>query len=100
MAHAVSLDPSLCHDCGIDTTPCTGRRGCRHIGKWEHYMVHNALWRLAGEIAGFLCIGCLEHRLGRTLTPLAFPDFPINWPCKWGTPRLAARKIGTAPQGA
>jgi hypothetical protein len=90
-------------DCGVDTTPCTGKRGCRHIGRWEHYMVHPEVWRAAGmqpptikqynETDGdFLCIGCLEARLGRTLTPDYFIAAPINNPDdSWKTPRLRDR---------
>src|SRR5215813_2211105 len=59
---------AICEDCGMDTTPCTGKRGCRHRGRWEYYMVHDALWRKAKMRSGFLCIGCLERRLGRMLT--------------------------------
>ena len=46
-----TVSPALsspCRDCGIETTPCTGRRGCRHKGKWEHYMVLAAVWEAAG----------------------------------------------------
>ena len=82
----------LCQDCGVDTTPCTGKRGCRHKGKWEHYMVTKALWEQAGMDSGFLCIGCLERRIGRRLTPADFPDLPINYPDPWDTERLASRK--------
>jgi hypothetical protein len=83
---------SPCADCGMDTTPCTGKRGCRHIGKWEHYMVHHELWAQAGMTTGLLCIGCLERRLGRTLTAADFTPWLINLPSPWDTPRLAARK--------
>lgn len=96
----MSVEPNLCADCGVDTVPCTGHRGCRHIGKWEHYMVHNALWRQAGDVDGFLCVGCLERRIGRQLTPLDFTEFPINWPSEWDTPRLAARKLSLAHRSA
>jgi hypothetical protein len=24
---------SLCRDCGTDTAPCSGKRGCRHAGR-------------------------------------------------------------------
>ena len=84
--------PDPCTDCGLDTTPCTGRRGCRHIGKWEHYMVHDDVWATAGMEEGFLCVGCLEGRLGRELTAADFTPAPINDPDPWDTPRLAARK--------
>ena len=83
-----------CQDCGANTTPCTGKRGCRHKGRWEHYMVKNVVWKAAGMAAGFLCIGCLERRLGRTLLPGDFTKAPINEERSWDTPRLAARKRG------
>lgn len=63
-------------------------------------MVHEAVWLAAGmnlytpEVgSGFLCVGCIEKRLGRELTHADFPDYPINWPDPWDTPRLAARKV-------
>jgi hypothetical protein len=87
----------LCQDCGVDTTPCTGQRGCRHGGRWEHYMVHNSLWRAAGMDVGALCIGCLEARIGRRLRPSDFTPAPINDPGDpWNTPRLADRLRGSA----
>jgi hypothetical protein len=66
-----ALCRSICKDCGTDTTPSEGAR--------EDYMVHNELWRAAGmpeEDGGFyLCIGCLEKRLGRELTAEDFTSF-------------------------
>jgi hypothetical protein len=99
---------SLCKDCGADTTPCTGKRGCRHIGRWEHYMVTGDVWKAAGMRAptvkrynetdgDFLCIGCIEKRLGRTLTAADFTNASINEPSPWDTPRLAERKAGGCP---
>jgi hypothetical protein len=38
----------ICKDCGADTTPCTGKRGRRHKGRWEHYMVTGDVWKAAG----------------------------------------------------
>ena len=35
---------SRCKDCGMDTMPCTGKRGDRHKERWEYYMVHDKLW--------------------------------------------------------
>lgn len=56
-------------------------------------MVSNDVWKAAGMGEGFLCIGCLEIRLGRTLTAADFPaHLPINDPDPWDTPRLANRK--------
>ena len=58
--------PEVCNDCS------------RSIhGEW--YMVHDDLWPLAKD-GGFLCISCLEGRLGRRLTPVDFKDVPANDP--------------------
>lgn len=64
---AVVLD-WRCLDCGVDTDAID-----------EYYMVHDALWRegAAGDRAQ-LCIGCLEARLGRTLTAADFTDAEVN----------------------
>ena len=83
---------AICSDCGTDTTPCTGKRGCRHKGKWEYYMVHKKLWARANMSDGFLCVACLERRLGHDLKPKHFTDAPINEPCPWDTQLLASRK--------
>lgn len=40
--------------------------------------MHNELWTLAGAAEGYLCIGCLEDRLGRRLAREDFTDVPIN----------------------
>lgn len=84
---------AICADCGMDTAPCTGKRGCRHKGRWEYYAVHDAIWAEAGVGDGYLCIGCLESRLGRTLTPADFKtEALISDPYDpWHTPRLASR---------
>jgi hypothetical protein len=86
--------PYSCADCGVDTAPDDDRRyrGARHS---EYYMVSDSVWQAAGMPAEdgwhFLCIGCLEQRLGRTLTRRDFTDVPINRPDRWNTPRLNAR---------
>src|SRR5262249_31316161 len=89
---------ALCADCGVDTTPCTGRRGCRHTGRWEYYVVRNEIWRAVGMEDGFLCIGCLEARLRRRLTRRDFPRYPINdahdpWHTRRLVDRLRARAV-------
>jgi hypothetical protein len=58
-----------CHDCGQNT---------HEIG--EYYMVQFALWKQVAPDCqdGILCIGCLEARLGRTLTPADFTDCAVN----------------------
>jgi hypothetical protein len=88
-----------CHDCGRDTLPTDwGSRA-------EWYMVHDHVWAAAGMDgmdSGFLCIGCLEARLGRRLTPgdfiaaklhdLSIADDDYAW--SYRTPRLLARLTG------
>jgi hypothetical protein len=64
----------ICKDCCMDTTP-RKRPG-------EYYMIHDALWFAAGmthhpdgedaQFKEYLCIGCLEKRLGRELTGVDF----------------------------
>ncbi len=81
-----------CRDCGVDTTPCTGKRGCRHKGTWELYMVNGEVWAAAGMEQGFLCVGCLENRIGRELDSFDFTSAPCNYAHPWDTPRLADRK--------
>jgi hypothetical protein len=92
----------ICKDCGVDTTPCTGKRGCRHIGRWEHYMVLDEVWARAcmplidpadpKGASGYLCIGCLEKRVGRKLHFADFTGAPINDPDHpWNTRRLRSR---------
>jgi hypothetical protein len=61
-----------CADCGYDTISD------------EYYMVRNAVWEraLGHPIPNFddtiLCIGCLERRIGRTLTRYDFTNCPLN----------------------
>ncbi len=45
-------------------------------------MVDEEIWEQAGlsQRGGMLCIGCLEHRLGRKLWGCDFTDLPINDP--------------------
>lgn len=63
-----------CADCGTDTAP--------YEGPCEYYAVHNEIWGRAGmdKDGGFLCIGCLEKRLGRPLHRADFGHAPINSP--------------------
>lgn len=68
--HPKALCP--CADCGIDTMPT-----CR-CHDAEYYMVHDQVWEAAGLGRGHLCIGCLEARLGRRLTPDDFTQARVN----------------------
>ena len=58
-----------CTDCGNDT-------------KNEYYMLEHDLWLKVnnGRRHGFLCIGCVEVRLGRELNAFDFLDVPVNQP--------------------
>ena len=63
-----------CLDCGVDTAAID-----------EYYMVTDEVWASANPAddpdepgAGMLCIGSLERRLGRKLTPSDFTDCPVN----------------------
>jgi hypothetical protein len=95
---------SICIDCGADTTPCTGKRGCRHKGRHEYYMVRDRVWAEAGMRTGivyhhggggdYLCIGCLERRIGRKLHFADFIDVTVNDPDHpWHTRRLRSRLL-------
>lgn len=46
----------------------------------EYYMVHDDVWAKSGmeKRGGMLCVGCLEQRLGRTLTKKDFTKYPVN----------------------
>ena len=100
-----------CIDCGINTAPGLLNREqmeCAMAADWnnqgveqtvdEHsevYSVKSAIWKAAGmePMAGCLCIGCLERRLGRTLRPRDFQrKHPFNRVP--GTDRLLARRQG------
>lgn len=56
-----------CADCDFDT-------------KTEYYMLEHDLWLKVnnGRRQGFLCIGCVEKRLGRELNAFDFLDAPVN----------------------
>ena len=57
-----------CLECGANT----GKIG-------EFYIVRAEVWLLANPAGdGMLCIGCLEQRLGRSLTRLDFTEAPCN----------------------
>jgi hypothetical protein len=98
-----------CIDCGINTHPGSLNRQRMEQAlaiDWnnqgvtvtfdEHsevFMVKDKIWKAAGmeEFGGCLCVGCLEKRLGRMLTP---KDFMHNHPFNAlpGTERLMVRR--------
>lgn len=80
-----------CCDCGTNTIEIN-----------EHYFLHHDLWAAAMAAAApakpnphgteMLCVGCVETRLGRPLTPADFfPDLPINGPDETRSDRLKDR---------
>jgi hypothetical protein len=66
----------------------------------ETYFVHEHVWKAAGmePWVGCLCIGCLEERIGRRLTPDDFPDHAFNNYAP-RTPRLLERQGRYDPLG-
>ena len=78
---------------------CTDCRWCTPL-LGEYYMVHDNVWKAAGmePEGGCLCIGCLEERLGRMLTPDDFTDCLLNDPDKpqGASSRLRKRLTGKA----
>lgn len=75
-----------CHMCWMQQHVCLDCKWNTHVIH-EYYRVTNEVWLQAvpGN-HGMLCVGCLEKRLGRELTPADFElDVPINhnspmWP--------------------
>ena len=51
---------------------------CERSIQNERYVVRNTVWKKAGDVSGRLCVGCIEKRLGRKLTPKDFPRTPLN----------------------
>lgn len=86
-----------CKDCGVDTgnmpTELAGRD--RRIHYSEFYSIKNSLWKKAkgGSDDYYLCVGCLERRIGRPLRGRDFTKFPVNYLKYWDTPRLIDRKL-------
>jgi hypothetical protein len=91
-------DDAPCSDCGALTL--SAEPGARN----EWYAVTDEVWAAAGLGSGYLCVGCLEARLGRRLRPEDFKDIPgglndlaiaddrYSW--SWRSERLTARLRG------
>lgn len=58
----------LCKDCKVNTHKIN-----------EYYGVKDSIWKLAKGGKSMLCVGCLEVRIGRKLTPEDFSGAPINF---------------------
>lgn len=50
----------------------------------DQYMVTRDVWDKVKGDERFLCLSCVEGRLGRPLHISDFPDVPINQPVLWG----------------
>lgn len=73
-----------CVDCSHDTL------------QNEYYMVRHEIWKEYGAGKRMLCVGCLEMRMGRRLTPPDFLDAPINYmSISSKSPRLVNRLFST-----
>ena len=89
-----------CRDCRAETL--SGEAGVRT----EFYVVHDHVRQAAGAPAGYLCVGCLETRLGRRLhrrdfTTIMINDLNCHRPDKawwWRSDRLVDRLTAPAPQ--
>lgn len=57
----------LCADCSADTSDLD-----------EYYMLQPDVWHTVADLE-MLCIGCVEHRLGRTLAADDFLPCPLNF---------------------
>ena len=55
-------------------------------------MTRDEIWAEAGDVEGVLCVGCLEERLGRVLTPEDFLPLPVNDDDELDSVRLRTRK--------
>jgi len=69
----------------------------------EFYIVKNEVWDAAVGPDSFidysyLCIGCLELRLGRRLVPSDFTDAPVNEIHEAKSPRLRDRLTRVRPR--
>ena len=89
---AEAMDCADCAICAVD---------CCDID--EYYLVHDDLWKEFGVVHGMLCVGCLEQRMGRQLTPADFKErVGINGPDESRSTRLESRmtpalQIATPP---
>lgn len=84
--------PNACDDCQVDVTPHDEYGRAVERG-WEWYMVLPAVWQAASneDEPRYLCIGCLEERLGRHLVARDFSNLGINESGRLASARLADR---------
>jgi hypothetical protein len=88
--------PTSCGDCETDVAPFD-EDGRPVEATWEWFMVRDEVWKAAQtDGVRYLCVGCIEERLGRQLTRDDFSDLGINDPSWLKTARLRARLEATA----
>jgi hypothetical protein len=63
-----------CVDCGVECLPDTPEGAA----DWQQYGVHDGVWAAAGRGRGWLCVSCLEVRLGRSLSAADLIHAEIN----------------------
>ena len=86
-------EPTPCDDCKVDVMPYDDE-GRPIESSWEWYMVKPEIWKAAhkdGIAPRYLCIGCLESRIGRELISSDFATVPLNEPSWMDSKRLLDR---------
>ncbi|PZR92286.1 MAG: hypothetical protein DI537_13960 [Stutzerimonas stutzeri] len=83
--HAALYAGFACVDCTVNTSDTN-----------EYYMVTDEVWTGVGmePEGGMLCIGCLEKRLKRTLTPADFTGCPLNLDLSWTKSERLLNRLG------
>jgi hypothetical protein len=80
---------AYCDDCGRETF---------HELHEYSFIVREHIWTWFAPEAEYLCVGCLEDRMGRKLSVDDFdPDVPLNFYPLQDSPQLAERKQGLRP---
>jgi len=73
--------PCLCKDCGVDVVSIREYCFVLRYDIWSSLCISNklSLWNSISHVR-FLCVGCIEKRLGRDLKPSNFDwiNAPIN----------------------
>ncbi len=90
--------PAPCADCAVELLPDT----LLGVRDWQRLMVTDDVWAAAGmdPLGGWLCIPCLEGRLGRPLVGANLEAVPLNDSDLDDTPRLAELKRAAAEHHA
>ena len=81
--------PTACVDCGEETASDFCTPGTNGV-----YIVYDDVWEASGlgPLDGYLCVRCLEKRIGRRLCNEDFTDADINIDEGYDSPDLAERK--------